>query len=292
MSDTDLAHKLSKSHQCLCIVNRRKHAQKIYRKLPENHEENFHLSALMCPAHRREILSKVTNRLDLKKPVRLVSTQLIEAGVDVDFPVVYRSLAGIDSIAQAAGRCNRNGKLDRLGEVFVFEAEDQKAEAYFKETAQVAAQVLELHDDILCPAAIKRYFDLYYYKQKSRWDEKLILEEFTKGSSRDLPFLFQYKTASSKFEIIESGQQAILIPYNDEAKMLINQLKDPYRPVTRDLTRKLQWYTIQIRPNEMKANINIFEPIRDEQFYALISKEANYSDQFGLNYENDSLLNV
>src|SRR5207244_4445169 len=126
--------------QVLAIVNTRRHAQSLFRLLPES-DANFHLSALMCPANRKQTLEVVKGRLLENLPARLISTQVVEAGVDIDFPCVYRTLAGIDSVAQAAGRCNRNGLLP-IGELHLFESEHQRAEAYFRETAQITQQIL------------------------------------------------------------------------------------------------------------------------------------------------------
>ncbi|MCC5023192.1 MAG: hypothetical protein J6386_10595 [Candidatus Synoicihabitans palmerolidicus] len=180
--------------QSLCIVNRRRHSQELFQLLPPD-SGRFHLSALMCPAHRSRVLNTVCQRRQDNLPVRLVSTQLIEAGVDIDFPTVFRALAGLDSIAQAAGRCNRHGRLPTLGQTYIFEPEDDRAETYFRETAQVAAQVIACHENLLERAAIHHFFDLYYYRQKERWDEKQIFERFRlDGAQRHCPLRFNYQT--------------------------------------------------------------------------------------------------
>ena len=191
LPDAVLAERLASHSQVLCIVNRRRHAQELFQLLGEG-EGNYHLSALMCPEHRSSILAEIRERLAKKLSVRAVSTQLIEAGVDVDCPVVYRALAGLDSIAQAAGRCNRNGKLPGPGKVYIFRPEDTRGEAYFRETAQVAHQLLDLHPDLLSREAIRDYFDLYYYQQSKRWDAKDIIPRFRlEGKMPSFPFHFQ-----------------------------------------------------------------------------------------------------
>jgi CRISPR-associated endonuclease/helicase Cas3 len=285
LPDTDLACRLRGHPQALCIVNRRKHAREIFRLLGSS-EENFHLSALMCPEHRSEILATVRARLFAGKPVRLVSTQLIEAGVDVDFPVVYRSLAGLDSIAQAAGRCNRNGKLP-IGHTHVFTAEDQKGEAYFRETAQISSQLIELHSDLLGEKAIHHYFDLYYYQQQRRWDSKNILgrENFDLRKDASFPFHFQFATVAKDFQLIDDWQVPVIIPYDDKAKELIEDLKNPHIPLNRKLLRGLQRYTVQISPKLRDENIRSFEALRDEQFHALISADLNYSHHSGITFD-------
>jgi CRISPR-associated endonuclease/helicase Cas3 len=302
-TDEQIANRLTCHAQALCIVNRRKHAQELYKKIAPGGNA-YHLSALMCTEHRSEILNTIRIRLKDKRPIRLVSTQLIEAGVDVDFPVVYRSLAGLDSIAQAAGRCNRNGRLldsrsgDPVqGQTYIFTAEDQKGEAYFRETAQVTAQLLDEHSDLLSPEAIHHYFDLYYYQQKARWDEKQILQNYRlDGAQPNLPFHFNFQSVSENFRLIDSWQVPVLIPYDSKAEDLIAQLRNEAIPLNRTLLRGLQRYVVQISPRLLDEHRQAFEPFRDEQFFALISTELNYSADFGLaldeEHSGNQLLNV
>jgi CRISPR-associated endonuclease/helicase Cas3 len=295
-TDTQLSQRILGSEQVLCIVNRRQHAQILLQLLPLD-ADRYHLSALMCPEHRSQVLATIRRRLDKRQPVRLISTQLIEAGVDVDFPVVYRSLAGLDSIAQAAGRCNRNGKQPQLGHTYIFRPEDQKAEVYLRETAQVAAQIIDLHDDLLGREAIHHYFDLYYYRQKSRWDEKDILSNFAFDHRlTECPFRFNFRTAAENFKLIENWQSTVLIPFDEKARKLIQQLRNETIPLNRTLLRALQRYTVQITPKLFNQNATAFESLRDGAFHALISPELNYSQEFGLilddGHASDQFLNV
>ncbi|MFH0926040.1 MAG: helicase-related protein [bacterium] len=107
----DLASEISQYQSVLCVVNRRDDCRILYKLMPGKGESTFHLSALMCGEHRTRIINQIKQRLKDKILTRVISTQLVEAGVDLDFPVVYRALAGLDSIAQAAGRCNRDETL-------------------------------------------------------------------------------------------------------------------------------------------------------------------------------------
>lgn len=297
-TDTELISRLSDHPQVLCIVNRRKHAQQLFQMLGEN-EGNYHLSALMCPEHRSNILAEIRTRLHDELPVRVISTQLIEAGVDVDFPVVYRALSGLDSIAQAAGRCNRNGKLAEPGRTYIFKPEDQKGETYFHETAQVANQLLDLYPDLIGGKAIRHYFDLYYYQQSKRWDSKNILapESFhLDGRDKAFPFHFNFATVAEKFRLIDDWQAPVIIPFDEKARLLINQLGNPSIPLNRSLLRGLQRYTVQISPRLRDDNIHSFETMRDGQFHVLISLDLNYSKDFGIvfdgNYSSGNFLNV
>lgn len=170
-SDNEISFELSKLQQVLCIVNTRRHAKELFDKLHTLKKEGtFHLSARMCPAHRKIVLSEIRKRLKENKECRVVSTQLIEAGVDVDFPVVYRSMAGIDSIAQASGRCNREGKKES-GMVYVFEPEiyGMPNKGRFELCASITRSTRrKFGDNILSSEAIKYYFEeLYDYEREN-----------------------------------------------------------------------------------------------------------------------------
>ena len=287
LPDSSLVQRLADHSQVLCIVNRRKHAQQLFQMLGQG-EGNYHLSALMCPEHRSLILTEIRQRLLDGQPTRVTSTQLIEAGVDVDFPVVYRALAGLDSIAQAAGRCNRNGRLLAPGVTYIFRPEDQKAETYFRETAQVAHQLIDLHPDLLSQEAIRHYFDLYYYQQRNRWDAKGILDADSfhiSGGDKAFPFLFQFKTVAENFRLIEDWQVPVIIPYDEKCRKLVAELRNPSIPLNRNLLRGLQRYTVQIPPRLRDDNIRSFESLRDGQFHVLISTHLNYSKDFGLVFD-------
>ncbi len=297
VDDARVADELAALQQVLVIVNTRRHAQDLFRLLPKC-LANFHLSALMCPSHRQRVLAVVRYRLARSKPVRLISTQLIEAGVDIDFPRAYRVLAGIDSIAQAAGRCNRNGRWAG-SELHLFRSEHQRAEAYFRETAQIASQVLRLHEDALGLTSVEQFFNLYYAQHNPpegmRWDSKGICAEYkVDGGNRKLPFHFQYRTVAEKFRLIENEQVPVLIPFDDRAASLLKQLRNDAIPLHRDLLRGLQRYTVQIYRSEFFKSRAQFESVRDEQFHILICPETQYDPRFGLKLEtnNEALLHV
>jgi CRISPR-associated endonuclease/helicase Cas3 len=288
LSDQTIASELAAARQTLCIVNTRKHARALFELLPPS-EENFHLSTLMCPQHRLKVLSTVRKRLTEKLPVRLISTQLIEAGVDIDFPIVYRSMAGLDSIAQAAGRCNREGKLSTKGQTHVFHSEHTSSERHFAQTANVGHEILDLHaNDPLSTSAVQAYFHKFFHQQKSRWDSKDILSDFKYTGKKDLPLLFNYRTAAEKFQLIENQQISVIIPWTAEIKKIIDeQLRPTTANLHRQLLRNLQRYTVQIYENEFQKNHHQFETIRDGQFHLLICPETHYSEQFGIDFSNE-----
>ncbi len=167
IGDADLVARLVAEDRVLCIVNKRQHARRLFDALPD--EGRFHLSTLMTPDHRRAKLAEVRQRLKAEGCVRLVSTSLVEAGVDVDFPAVYRALTGIDSIAQAAGRCNRENTLGREGgRVYVFEpaAPEDAPPCDVKQLADAARTVLRDHaGDPLSLEAVRAYFEEVYWRR-------------------------------------------------------------------------------------------------------------------------------
>lgn len=289
LADETIADELAKAPQILCIVNTRKHAQTLFEALPDCLEENYHLSTLMCPQHRLQVLSTVRKRLAEELPTRLICTQLIEAGVDIDFPSVYRSMAGLDSIAQAAGRCNREGKLT-VGHVHVFHSEHVASERFFAQTANVGHEILDLHaTDPLSTSAVQAYFHKYYHQQKDRWDAKDILGEFKYSpSDKKLPLIFNYRTAAENFKLIENTQVPIIIPWDDQSKNLCDNLRNDSIPLHRNLLRGLQRYTVPIHENQFRNNHHQFESIRDGQFNVLICPETHYDENFGLNLKDEA----
>jgi len=165
----DLADELRALDQVLVIVNLKRHARALFDAL-DGTSGLYHLSTNLCPAHRRAVLVAVRARLDRGEPCRLISTQCVEAGVDVDFPCVYRALAPLDAIAQAAGRCNREGRMPALGEVLVFEPEEggdwrriHPTHAYFRATEMTRTMLLERGSiDVSDPHAFREYYRRLY----------------------------------------------------------------------------------------------------------------------------------
>jgi CRISPR-associated endonuclease/helicase Cas3 len=248
--DAELLEKINVHQQVLCIVNTRRHAKGLFDGLAG--AGSFHLSTLMCPLHRKETLITIRKRLEDKLPCRVVSTQVMEAGIDVDFPVGYRSLAGLDSIIQAAGRVNRN-RINPIGDVFVFEPETlfiKRTPAFIKQGASVTESILRDYgnnpDSI---QAINAYFNLLYNLQGNRaFDAKKILSFFDKQTGE---LDFDFKTAAEEFRLIENNTVAVVVPYNEEAKKILEQAR--YHPYPFKFARQLQMYTVNIYQKEFEA---------------------------------------
>lgn len=278
INDTDLSARLREQHQVLCIVNTRKHAKKLFDTL-EKSGNCYHLSARMCPVHRREIIAKIKDLLKTGKDCRVISTQLIEAGVDIDFPVVYRTMTGIDSIAQAAGRCNREGKLPE-GEVFVFKSTEPygKATSWQNLVAEIGEMALAESSDPLSLPTVADYFRrLYHVKDDGGLDQKNILPTLEERSNE---LAFPFEDVADAFSIIEGGTKDLVIPYDDNAKSKIKDLRTTEFPWK--FVRELQGYTVSIYPNEFREmeRMNAIETIGD-RFYILKSCD-NYSKKTGL----------
>lgn len=256
----DIAQEMRAYNRVLCIVNRRDDARDLYKilKQQDGDEGLYHLSALMCPAHRKKLISEIKKRIkDENLSTRVVSTQLIEAGVDIDFPVVYRALAGLDSIAQAAGRCNREGKLGHKGgQVFVFVPPKpapmgtlRKAESAGKSVLLIAK---ENEEQSVSLDMFKRFFDSYYNDINSL-DKNGILADLKSDC-----FQFEFQAAAKKYKIIdETANASIIAPYKpeyDEIQKWLDILKN--EPQARWVYRKLQPYTITIPKKWFQTLLN------------------------------------
>jgi CRISPR-associated endonuclease/helicase Cas3 len=268
-NDKMLVHRLSQHHQVLCVVNTRKHAKDLFQQKALG-DHVFHLSASMYPLHRSRKLREIKSLLKEGKPCCVISTQLIEAGVDIDFPVVYRALAGLDSIAQTAGRCNREGLLES-GQVYVFEPEEGLPPGYFRHTAQTAEGIIRrFPQDMLSLEAIEEYFREYYWKQGERLDKEGILELIKQGVKGDFPF----RTIAEKFKLIPDENKSVIIPIEIDAIEIIEKIRNA--DSLRGFGRKMQRYTVQINPYHwdklLKAGSiemiqGIFPVLRDTHLY-------------------------
>lgn len=279
ITDIKLSRKILEHKQVLCIVNTRRHARELYEQI-EDKENLYHLSALMCPVHRSEVIKEIKDTLRKNKKCRVVSTQLIEAGVDIDFPVVFRAAAGIDSIAQSAGRCNREGKLTK-GNVFIFYPEKAPPVGYLRQGIDEANAIIRKYEDLLSIDAVNEYFRNLYWINEDKLDKGKILEKLSEGVSK---INFPFKEIAKLFKIIEDDMESIIIPYNDEVKKNIKQLR--YTEFTKKLVRKIQRFSVQIYPDILKKLEGVsVERIKNTNFLILTNEDI-YKKDIGLDYDD------
>ncbi len=291
MTDEELRDQLLATDQVLCIVNNRRHAQALYESVAEQ-PGAYHLTTSMYAVHRRRVLAEIRKVLKEGRPCRVISTSLIEAGVDVDFPRVLRAEAGLDSIAQAAGRCNREGKrVVSDSEVLIFSTanEEWAPPPELKQFAQATVEVLRHHgDDPLSLAAIEAYFRLLYWQQgPQRLDQHGLLKLVEDGRLDGLPF----ETLEQKFRMIENSQRAVIIPVDEDgiARTALRELS--YAEGVGGIARKLQPYTVQVPRQgfaalERVGAISAVEPDKfGEQFMVLINEDL-YDKRLGLNWSD------
>jgi len=308
---------LQNAGSVLIIVNTKKSARSLYQQLKNTNQNTiYHLSTNMCPAHRLKFLNLVKERLSNKQPVICISTQLIEAGVDIDFGSVIRYLAGLDSIAQAAGRCNRNGK-PKLGNVWIVNPMNEILDKLpdIRISSEKAIRVLDEYKgnpeafdkDILGQKAMEQYYKYYFYERKNEMnypvnsksvvgrDDNLFELLSTNGqsvkeykrknnnSSPHLPLRQSFQTASKAFHAIDSLSQGVIVPYGKEGENIINELsktvsiKKQYY-----LLKKAQRYSVNLFPNKFNLMVKkgaISEVQQESGIYYM--DYQYYSDEFG-----------
>jgi len=290
---------------CLVIVNTKNWARCLYAGCSKQVENQsvFHLSTGMCPAHRKGVLGRISRRLDDELPVLCISTQLIEAGVDVDFASVIRFLAGLDAIAQAAGRCNRNGKT-KTAEVYVVNPAEERIDQLIdiREGRDKALRVFNemREDELLSPEAMELYFAYYFHsraddmvyrvsaREAGRDDNLLNLLSNNRnnvGRTQGLTLRQSFKTAGKIFKAIDTPTQAVIVPFG-KGKTIIADLcaeQDPGK--VRRLLHEAQQYSVNVFPNVWRklTERSAVIPVRGGDFYYL--DERYYSEEFGLSTE-------
>ena len=270
----EIAERMAKFPRVLCIVNTRNDAKEIYSRLPKE-GICLHLSRMMCPDHVRTTIEQVKTALkqDPNSIIRVVATQLIEAGVDIDFPVVFRQEAGLDSILQAAGRCNREGKMD-LGTTYVFSLEKPLPQGFISQTNN-ARLGMGKNYDWFSPEAMNAYFRQLYSR----------IPTFDKANVKDLLYKpeLQFETAASEFKLIDDNTTSVIINWKNSMD-LVGQLRREgpnYR-----LMKALAQFSVNVRDNDLKQ---LFETGAVEELFEgvyVISDKGFYDDQVGLVFEN------
>lgn len=280
LTENDLIQRLEKEYQALCIVNTKKRAQRIYKQLEG--EGVYHLSTSMYPKHRRRILREIRERLQKNKKCILISTSLVEAGVDLDFQSVYRELAGVDSMIQATGRCNREGlRPEKESKVYIFQFEGKENVLGQRQQIDVAKSVIADNRDISDMESITQYFEMLYHIKGDSLDKKKIMDEFQNKR-------YNFAKVGKEFKLIEQDTKTIFINYEEEANETLCLLKE--RGFTRSGMRKASQYCITVYENEFNKlyGIGAIQPISEdiEDFYELRDEEK-YTEKIGLELELD-----
>lgn len=287
MDDDALADTCLEQEQVLCIVNNRRHARALYELLADA-EGAFQLTTLMCAKHRSRVLAEIREHLRAGAPCRLVATSLVEAGVDIDFPRVLRAEAGLDSIAQAAGRCNREGRWHAEdSEVLVFANSDWPAPPELEQFAQAGREIMRHHDDPLSLEAIDAYFRLLYWQRESGDDQGLdkhALLERMHRARLDVPF----EDIARDFRMIENTQKPVIIPWDGEAREAARELE--YAEGVGRQARRLQPYTVNVpeRIFQHLRDSGAVQPIAPERLgeqFPLLINESLYDEKVGLRWE-------
>jgi len=301
LSDRDIAsrviEKANEMKSVLCIFNTKQNAKAAFKELKKNEilsARLWHLSTSMCPQHRKDVieiiklLTAYCRKTGTKAPI-VISTQLVEAGINLDFDVVFRALAGIDSIAQAAGRCNREGKMSNPGEVYYFTAEENLRNlrdiADAKRTATNTlsaiagdATLTREEKDPIGLKAVEEYFQRLYWSRASEMDAKGIIARLSSPrrleEGADVPFA----TISDEFHFIEKDTVSILVPYGDIGKLLCEKLIkggmlgfDEYKIASR--------YSVQV----FRDSLPKFKPIIDPTKSGwLVLADTKHYNEIGL----------
>lgn len=268
----------------LCVVNTKKLAQKIYTELQG--EGVFHLSAAMYPKHRKRTLDKIRERLKDKKKCIVISTSLIEAGVDLDFQHVYRQMAGLDSIIQAAGRCNREGEDHNISNsrVYIFDLKDERIPFEQKQLIDITRSIMQDHEDFTSLSAIRDYYHRLYNYRRSSLDIKKIMDEFQ-------GYECNFEKVSKNFKLIEQETVNLIINNEPEINTLLLEIKE--KGISKERIRKIGPYCIQLYFDDTKTNsysilrrlkdLNQIRPLADgiNDFYILTDLDK-YSKEYGL----------
>jgi len=300
-TDAAIAARFAEQDRMLCIVNSRKHAQALYGAIADLPGAR-HLTTMMCPAHRRKVLGEIREELKAKRPVRLVSTSLIEAGVDVDFPEVWRAENGLDSIAQAAGRCNREGGPE-AGRTFVFTAADHTRPPIFNQQVEAMEAALRQHpDDPLGLEAVRTYFrQLYWTKGDALLDAaKLdgkpypILPALRDSFGADMLLSTPYASVAAAFRMIDDPGKPVIVPWRGgespgEVDRLVAALASVPAPPGRVL-RRLQQFTVSVPERSYAAMLDVhaIQPVAAEKYgtrFMVVQDVGLYEEATGLSLD-------
>jgi CRISPR-associated endonuclease/helicase Cas3 len=294
-TDEELLSELAGTQQGLVIVNSRAHALALYKAATAAGLEGMlHLTTRQYAAHRREILADVRARLKDGAPCRLIATSLVEAGVDLDFLRVWRAEAGLDQIAQAAGRCNREGKRPVENSIVgVFRSPEYKSPREIAALAGDMARMMGKHADLLSPDAMRDYFGEVYWRKGAALDRERILDAYR--VSGGMPS-FDYRKVAENFHMIESGLAPVIIARKDDkkARAALDGLRAG-KMSPGAVSRDLQSYIVQVPPKAralllMNGHVRFVEGFGDQ--FAELMTGSLYREETGLLWENAEYLGL
>lgn len=288
----ELSKELLEHDSFLCIVNTRKDAASLFQNLTELYKDNdlIHLSRQMCSDHISEKLDEIKSRLKEGKPTKVVATQLVEAGVDLDFPIVYRAFIGLDSIIQAGGRCNREGRLPK-GHLYTFKLRDGSklsGEFNFSQyaTEDLLAQLKEEKWKVYDPQTVERYY-LKFYSRIPDFDEQEI-EKCLWTSDRCEDFRFDFEEASKKFRYIDDNKYKVIVPYKDFGLEIIRKIESGKKLTKRDF-RKMKRLEVGISKMHLEELMGrgsvVLKKWGNAEIYLMTDKDS-YNNNIGIQMEN------
>lgn len=280
LTEETIVESLKEEYQALCIVNTKKKAQKLYNALEG--DGIYHLSTSMYPKHRKRVLGEIRERLQKNKKCILISTSLVEAGVDLDFCSVYRELAGVDSMIQAAGRCNREGtRIAKESKVFIFRFEGKQNLLGQRQQIDVTKSLIAEGRDLSDVKSIKEYFEMLYHLKGDSMDKKKIMEEFKNKR-------YNFAKVGKEFKLIEQSTKTIFVNCEESANEILQMLKE--RGFTRSGMRKAGQYCIDVYDQEFDKlyGMGMIQPVSEdiEDFYELTDR-SKYTEKIGLELEFD-----
>lgn len=276
LSEEALAEELRQRNQALCIVNTRKAAQTLYARLPE--EGRFHLSTLMYPAHRKQVLDAIRERLKNGLPCRVVSTSLIEAGVDVDFPAVWREIAGLDSVAQAAGRCNREGKRAASESVLTYFQSEHAVPILQRIHVRAAQEALKNHRDPGDPKTMDGYFSVLRSLIGENMDASGTIRTLQENP---LPF----ETVAKGFHLIDQETYTVYIP-RDAGERICLPLRE--KRARREDFRRAGQYGVRVYERHFRELYDAGDIHLLSSDSAILDNLELYDPQMGLSLRSDA----
>ncbi len=313
---------------CLVIVNNKKTAQELYRLCAKRDGfQVYHLSTNMCPAHRKSILDEVRSRLDRQQPTICISTQLIEAGVDVDFGAVIRVIAGLDSIAQAAGRCNRHNRRAELGRVHIVNIKEENLGMLpdIKIGRDKAERVLDDYkqdperfgNNCIGPEAMEWFYENYFFSRANEMDymvsskevghedtllnllsvNTLSLGEYKRayGIAPEIYLRQSFMTAAKNFKAIDAPTQGIVVPFGEEGQSIVNELCSIYPAgVGFNVLRRAQQFSVNVFPKLLNEMIlaEVVRETQDGSGILYLADKRYYSSKFGISEQPEEIMEM